>query len=259
LNDAAHQFGVLIAAHGGRDVDRRSNESIVCLAENVAALIGDVQVMAGFVSGVPTIGDAITGLAAQNVIVYPLFMADGYFGRTVLNRLVEEAKRGRQGGSITVLPPLGLDPALADLAVTKAESAATSLGMSPKQVTLVLLAHGSARSRASAIAAERVAINARAHGLFADVRVSFLDEAPSLKMAVAEIEGAIAVAGLFSGDGLHGGNDAKRLMMQLDRNDVIYVGNIGLYSGLEKLIAAAVTNAIGARGVFVQDFSFQEG
>jgi sirohydrochlorin ferrochelatase len=246
LNAVEHQFGALIAAHGGRVVDRRSNESIFCLAEKVAALIGDVQVGAGFISGVPTIGDAIAALAAQNVIVYPLFMADGYFGQTVLNRLVEEARRGRQGGSLIVLPPLGLDPALADLAVTKAASAATSLGMSPKQVTLVLLAHGSARSRASAMAAERTAINARAHGLFADVRVSFLDEAPSLEMAMSEIEGAIAVAGLFSGDGLHGGDDAKRLMAQLNRDDVIYVGNVGLFSGLEKLIAAAINNAIAA-------------
>lgn len=246
MNAVEHRFGALIAAHGGRDVDRRSNESIFCLAEKVAALIGDLQVGAGFISGVPTIGDAIAALAAHNVIVYPLVMADGYFGQTVLNRLVEEARRGRRGGSITVLPPLGLDPALADLAVTKSASAATSLGMSPKQVTLVLLAHGSACSSASAMAAERTAINARAHGLFADVRISFLDEAPSLEMAISEIEGAIAVAGLFSGDGLHGGDDAKRLMAQLNRDDVIYVGNVGLFSGLEKLIAAAINNAIAA-------------
>jgi sirohydrochlorin ferrochelatase len=246
LNAVEHRFGALIAAHGGRDVDRRSNKSIFCLAEKVAALIGDLQVEAGFISGVPTIGDAIAALDAQNVIVYPLFMADGYFGQTVLNRLVEEARRGRQGGSITVLPPLGLDPALADFAVTKSASAATSLGTSPKQVTLVLLAHGSACRRASAMAAERTAKNARAHGLFADVRISFLDEAPSLEMAMSEIEGAIAVAGLFSGDGLHGGDDAKRLMAQLNRDDVIYVGNVGLFSGLEKLIAAAINNAIAA-------------
>ena len=63
---------------------------------------------------------------------------------------------------------------------------------------------------------------------------------------MSEIEGAIAVAGLFSGDGLHGGDDAKRLMAQLNRDDVIYVGNVGLFSGLEKLIAAALNNAIAA-------------
>ncbi len=171
--------------------------------------------------------------------------AERWSHRAVYARIAKPA--GRQGGSIIVLPPLGLDPALADLAVTKAASAATSLGMSPEQVTLVLLAHGSARSRASAMAAERTAINARAHGgLFADVRVSFLDEAPSLEMAMSEIEGAIAVAGLFSGDGLHGGDDAKRLMAQLNRDDVIYVGNVGLFSGLKKLIAAAINNAIAA-------------
>ncbi len=35
-----------------------------------------------------------------------------------------------------------------------------------------------------------------------------------------------------------------RLMAQLGRKDVIYVGNVGTFPGLEKLIATAVDNAI---------------
>jgi sirohydrochlorin ferrochelatase len=108
----------------------------------------------------------------------------------------------------------------------------------------VLLAHGSRRSRNSASAAEQTASKARAHRLFADVRVSFLDEPPSLEKAVSEISGPVAIVGLFSGDGLHGGNDATRLMAQLDRKDAIYVGNVGSFPGLEKLIATAVDSAI---------------
>jgi hypothetical protein len=89
-----------------------------------------------------------------------------------------------------------------------------------------------------------VATRTRAHRLFADVRVSFLDEPPSLEIAVSKISGPVAVVGLFSGEGLHGGHDAMRLMAQLKRKDVIYVGNVGAFPGLEKLIATAVDNAI---------------
>lgn len=241
--DVSNRFGVLIAAHGGRDAGGHSNEVIFALADNVAALLGDVRVGVGFIGGNPALDAAIELLAVPDIIVYPLFMADGYFGSTVLNRLLEGAGRMRQG-SITILPPLGLDPALADLVVAEAASAVTLQGIPVDQVTLVLLAHGSRRSRSSASAAEQVTTKARAHRLFADVRVSFLDERPSLEKTVSEISGPVVVVGLFSGEGLHGGNDATRLMSQLGRKDAIYAGNVGTFPGLEKLIATAVDNAI---------------
>lgn len=244
--DSGRRFGLLIAAHGGRDAGGHSNESIFHLARDVAARIVGVQVGCGFINGVPTIADAIESLAAANTIVYPLFMAAGYFGDIVLNRLIEIEEQARQDHLITILPPLGLDPALADLVVANAASAAASHGVSVQQLTLVLLAHGSSRNPHSAIAAEQTAKNVRAHKLFDDVRVSFLDELPSLETTVSEIRGRIAIVGLFSGDGLHGGADARRLMAQLERNDVIYVGNVGLFSGLEKLIATAVNNEIAS-------------
>ena len=239
----AGRFGVLIAAHGGRDTGGHSNEGIFQLAGNVAALLGDVRVGVGFIGGNPALDAAVELLAVPDIILYPLFMADGYFGSTVLKRLLEGAGRMRQG-SITVLPPLGLDPAIADLVVAEAASAMTLQGMPMDQVTLVLLAHGSRRSRNSASAAEQVAANARAHRLFAGVRVSFLDEPPSLEKTVSEISGPVAVVGLFSGEGLHGGNDTMRLMSQLGRKDAIYVGNVGSLAGIEKLIATAVDTAI---------------
>lgn len=244
MNGATHQFGVLIAAHGGRHLDRHSNGSVIRLAQNVAARLSGVPVTIGYINGVPTIDAAIAALAAPHVIVYPLFMADGHFGQTVLHRLVETASEMWPGISITVLPPLGLDPALPDVVVGKAASAAATLGAPLQDMTLVLLAHGSTRGRASAAAAEWTAKNAHAHQLFADVRVAFLDEAPSLQAVAAEIKGPLVVVGLFSGDGLHGGGDAVRLMAQLDRQDAIYVGNAGLFSGLEKLISTAVNSAL---------------
>lgn len=241
-----HRVAVLIAAHGGRDGGGRSNESIFSLARKVSACTGNVRVGVGFINGVPSIGDAVAALAARDVVIYPFFMAAGHFGKTILNQLVEVARRERQGGSIVMLPPLGADPALADFIVAKAASAVTSLGLSPKKVTLVLLAHGSVRGDASAMAAKSIAKGAGALRAFADLKVSFIDEAPGLETTVSKVEGPVAVAGLFVADGLHGTDDAKRLMARIDRSDVIYVGNVGLYSGLEKLIAAAVINAIAA-------------
>ena len=146
-----------------------------------------------------------------------------------------------------MLPPLGLDPGLPDLLCDQAVACARDHGFAPENCTFVLLAHGSTRGRASAAAAGRTAEHALAHRLFADVRVAFLDEAPSLQTTVSDIKGPAAVAGLFTGDGLHGGGDAARLMAQLEHDDVIYVGNAGLFAGLENLISTAVNTALSAR------------
>ena len=69
-----------------------------------------------------------------------------------------------------------------------------------------------------------------------------MGHSPSLEKAVSEISGPVAVVSLFSGEGLHGGHDA--MMTQLRRKDVVYVGNVGSFPGLEKLIVTAVDNAI---------------
>jgi len=42
-----------------------------------------------------------------------------------------------------------------------------------------------------------------------------------------------------------------RLLVQLGRKDVIYVRNVGTFTGLEKLIATAVDNSIADQSMVV--------
>lgn len=231
--------GLLIAAHGERG-GARENRSVVRLVADLAGRDLATRIAYGLVKGAPTIDAALDDLVACEVVVYPLFLADGYLTRTALPSLLEASASRRQHRSITILPALGLDPALAELVAVRAAIAAQENRFSLEQTTLVLLAHGSSKSAASRVAAEKLASRARHRRPFYNVRVAFLDEPPSLGEVAREISGPIVVVGLFVGHGLHGADDASQLMTALRRNDAVFAGNIADFEELADLVAAAV-------------------
>lgn len=234
--------GLLIAAHGERGGARR-DESIVRLVEELAACNVASQVSYGLIKGEPSIGAVLNSLSACEIVVYPMFLADGYFARTVLPQLLKEFGSKREGVSVRVLPSLGLDPALADLVVVKAASAIQASGFSTERTTLVFLAHGSNKNMASRAATEDLANRARRCGLVHDVRVAFLDEPPSLIELASEVAGPIVVVGLFAGNGLHGADDMSRLIGALRRDDIIFAGNVTAFPELVELMVAAIKRA----------------
>jgi sirohydrochlorin ferrochelatase len=239
----SHRFGVLIAAHGERGLGA-NNESVSRLAAELVARKIAKKISFGFIKNTPTIETAVLALGpSDDVIVYPLFLSDGYFTRIVLARLLEEAEQRLGGCSIKTLPALGFDPGLAELIVIKAASAAQTRALAVKQTTLVLLAHGSSKLSASRAATERLAQLVRKHCPFNGVRVAFLEEPPFLGEIASEVAGPIVVVGLFSGNGLHGTRDVTQLMTALGRYDAVFAGNVGSFAELADLVTAAVNRA----------------
>jgi sirohydrochlorin ferrochelatase len=237
-------FGLLLAAHGERRTDA-DNAGIERLARSLAAQGVAAEIGFGFVKGLPTVDDAIGALLSRHVVVYPLFLSDGYFTRVALPRLVEQAKQRDATRTIAILPPLGLEPALADVIAEEAVAAAHSRASLPAETSIVLLAHGSKRDQASRTAAERLADCVRQRQCFYDARIALLEEAPSLADAIEGKSGPIIVVGLFAGEGLHGADDAKRLVAELKRDDVMLMGPVGTFAGIETVIVSAVTKHYG--------------
>ena len=231
----------MLAAHGERRANA-VNAGVARLAGNLAAAGVAKEVGFGFIKGSPSVDEAIRALSSCHVIVYPLFLAHGYFTRVALPRLIKQSKR--QDQIITVLAPLGLDPALGDLIVDEALDAARCHSILPEEVTVVLAAHGSRNDNASRIATERLADRVRGRRCFRDARIALLEEAPSLAEATADIRGPIIVIGLFAGEGVHGADDTKRLVEELGRNDIVLVRPIGTFVGVEGIITAAVTQQL---------------
>jgi sirohydrochlorin cobaltochelatase len=212
------------------------------LAAAVAARHVVDEVGIGFLKGAPAIGETMRAFSARRIVVYPLFLADGYFTRVRLAQVLDDARREGDGRLVQVLPPLGLDTGLADLVSARAIAARGPVG-GPAPINLILLAHGSSTDPASRTATECLAASIARRPGFRTVRCAFLDEPPSLGQATAGLPAPLMVFGLFAGDGMHGAEDVPRLLADLGRPDVAFAGTIASLDGIERLIATAVARA----------------
>ena len=242
LDARKRSVALLLAAHGERR-HGAANGSVTQLAATLRDCAIAQEVAVGFIKGAPTINQSVRSLLASNIVVFPLFLSDGYFTRVRLPQLLREALAADMASRIRVLAPLGLHPALAGLILDRLVAMARVRGVAPARAGVVLLAHGSRQDPASRTAGEQLAESVRQYSDFRAVRVALLEEAPSLSDVTCDMSGAVLVFGLFAGDGMHGAEDAPRLIGQLGRSDVHFAGTIASLDGIADLVARAVARA----------------
>jgi sirohydrochlorin ferrochelatase len=154
-------------------------------------------------------------------------MEDGYFTRVAVPRAL--------AGSGELTPPVGIHPGLAHLIAVRVERGLA--GRTPADV--VLIGHGSARTPG-----RRTVLHDHAERLrprFPAVRVALLEEAPGLPdvLAASPAGRAVAVVGIFAGEGGHVRDDLPRLMTAARvhlGDDLIDLGSIGDDAGMAGLI-----------------------
>lgn len=245
LSRSQAQSGLLLLAHGER-LDGQSNDDVTRLAADIASRNLAAETRVGFIAGTPQIAQALQTLTAGRILAYPLFMADGHFLRIAVNSLRTAAKAGYPRRAVTVMPPLGAETALANLVAAKAEAAACAQGLAPAETTLVLVAHGSKRNKASRRATETVAERLRALTPFAAVTSAYLDEPPALGEALESHPGPAVVVGMFVGHGLHARIDLPRLLASLPGRSIAFVGHVGGWREIADLVADGLQRALEA-------------
>lgn len=170
-----HRSGsALIVAHGQPSDPDGPEREMAAFAARVARHLPGWQIGSATLAGIGTLDAAVRRLGAP--LIFPFFMADGWFIRVNLPRRLAGA--GAEG--LTVLTPFGVLPETLALAGRVAADACTDTGWAPADTTLILAAHGSGVSRqpAEAATATRDAI-AAAHD-FSDIRLGFIEEQPYL-------------------------------------------------------------------------------
>jgi sirohydrochlorin ferrochelatase len=237
---------VLVVAHGERG-GAAINETVVRLAQGLAARHVANEVGCGFIKGHPTVCEALEALRSPEVLIYPLLLSDGYFASIVLPRLLREATSDRSSRLLRVLPAMGLDPGLSELVVAQASALAVARGLDLRQTTLLLLAHGSPRDPASERATKSVARAASRLARFASVHAAFLDQRPTLVDVAMATRGPAVIVGLFAGEGRHGADDVRKLMAALRRNDLFFAGNVVSFPWIANLVAAGIARASARR------------
>ncbi len=229
---------VILAAHGDR-AGATPNAALLRHRDHLASHHHFRSVSAGVLKGEPALEHAVaTALAsgAGRIAVYPFFMADGYFTGKVLPTRIAEAGAAE---ACRILPPLGLDSNLPALIHAEALAAAHTANYTPADSRLLLVGHGSELGPASANATRAAAERIAGFGGFAEVVTAFLEEPPFLDDQLAGTRLPTIVAGFFSGDGLHAGEDIPQAIRETGAN-AIYAGPIGGSPAIPGLIAETI-------------------
>lgn len=241
-NTANPPPAVLIVAHGERG-GAFSNAILRRHESAVRDAMPMLPVAAGVLSGEPsleTAAAAVAGCTAGPILIYPFFMAAGYFVNVKIPKRLDDAGLTRR---CRVLTPLGAAPRLPALIHARAEATARLLGVAAGSCRLLLVGHGSKVARASAEATEMVAARLRELGSFATVATAFLEEAPFLDDVVGSDDRPTVVVGFFNGDGLHAAEDVPEAITSFV-GPIAYTGPVGAFAEVSSLIADTISDAV---------------
>lgn len=242
MTQTPRKIAAVLASHGDR-AGASPNATLRAQTDAVRQRTSAHLVTSGVLKGDPTIEEAIAvakASGADEILVYPLFMADGYFVKKVLRERVDAETAGRTASRI--LMPLGLDPALPALLRDEALNSAAREGFAPAVSRLLIVGHGSKLGPASANATRAIASAVRAISTFAAIETAFLEEDPAVEHALAASNLPTIVSGFFFGDGLHAGEDVPEAIAETGAR-AVYTGPIGNAVALPALIAASIAAA----------------
>lgn len=205
------------------------------LARAVSTATG-VRVRGATLAAEGSLESALAGLEAP--VVFPHFMADGWFVSTNLQKRL--AKAGARNW--TTLSPLGLDPALPPLALARLASEMARADLPRGATTLVIAAHGSPSDPRPARATERFAARLDVDGMFGEVRVGYVDEAPALAEAV-NVEGPALVLPFFAARAGHVLIDLPEALQEASFEGPV-LPPIGTWDEIPDLIAQALVREV---------------
>lgn len=168
----------IIVAHGQPSDPGPQQKAIETLAASVAEISGR-RVIGATLAMPGALESAVS--SADAALVYPMFMAEGWFTGTELPRRLKKAG----ADSVLILRPFGVDPGLAAMCTGQIARKAAAMGWPAAGTTVLLIAHGSQRARGSARGTEAMA--ARLRGSFGRVVAGFIEEAPFLADAARDL------------------------------------------------------------------------
>jgi sirohydrochlorin ferrochelatase len=241
---ADHTAGrvALIVAHGAPSAPDGPSRVMRALGASVTALLPGWTVRGATLAAPGAIAAALEESPEMGrLLVYPHFMADGWFTTEELPR-----RLGACGaGGFDILPAFGLDSAVLQLCLRRAGEAILAGKYAPGEAALLLAAHGSpADPRPAAAAGAAVRFLARS-GLFREVRAGFIDEAPFLADAT-RIDGPAICLPFFAGRAGHVERDLPVALAEASFPGPV-LAPIGADAAVPGVIAAALAKYAARR------------
>ncbi len=221
----------VIVAHGSPADPLPQEEALAALAAQVEGRLSGWTVRGATLASPGSLAQALDGLARP--MIYPFFMAEGYFtGEVLPRRLREMHPDARQ------LPAFGSDPELPRLVSEAALAGARDAGLRPEATELLLAAHGSQVSPASRLATLKLAEILAAASPFRAVVTGFIEEAPFLTAAARGLGDAICLP-LFTLNAGHVVDDVPEALAEAGFTGRV-LRHIGAHRQAPGMIAAAL-------------------
>lgn len=173
----------VIVSHGQPGDPFPQQRAIETLARQVAKHDPGCEVVGATLAMPGSLADSCD----DDSLIYPMFMAEGWFTGSELPRRLTEAGASKA----RIARPFGTDPALPALVTANAAEAAIAEGWNPLETVLLLTAHGSQRSQASfTITSELAKLVAPD---FARVVTGFVEQEPFIADAAKGLGHAVSL------------------------------------------------------------------
>lgn len=163
------------------------------------------QVIEAFWKEEPSLRDALDLVRNPRAVVVPLFLAEGYFTRQVLPRELgfREFVPDRPA-EVFYAAPVGTHPEMDRLIVRRAREIVGRPTGPLDDFALVVIGHGTERSRTSGDTVYALTGRIRQQALFAEVDCGFLDEDPEIGEVIGRIRAPnLVLVPFFIAEGWH--------------------------------------------------------
>ncbi len=174
--------------------------------------------------------------AGGTPLIYPLFMTDGWFVRSVLPKRLGDVPAH-------ILPPLGVDPELVNLVTNALNVEMSRRAWAPCDTHLLVASHGSGRSPKSKEATETFVERLSERIGLAGLRTGYVEEAPFFKEIAQGNPDQTLCLPFFAAYGGHVKEDITEALSEADfKGDLL--NPIGTFATIPGLIANSLRSAM---------------
>jgi len=223
--------------------------------ESLRALGLADEITAGFWKEQPSFSRVLHTITSEDITLLPMFTAQGYFTREVIPGEMGFSPTPpliMVGGEVRMTKTLGEHPRVAEIIESRVRDAITHYGLSPEEVALVVVGHGTKNNPTSRAATESQAERLRGLTLAHEVVAVYLDDEPDIPSLYDSTSApVIVVIPYFLAAGSHttldvpgelGLSDGQTDALIRGRR-VIYTPPIGADGGLTDILLSLIADS----------------
>ncbi|UWQ92419.1 cobalamin biosynthesis protein CbiX [Rhodobacteraceae bacterium M382] len=224
----------ILVAHGQPSAPAPAEAALSQLTQQVQAELPHTRVLSATLA-MPGRLEQVCEQAGADALVYPCFMARGWFTNQVLPKRLA-------GRSTRTTDPLGSDPDLPAMVARFLQAEVEKRGWALPDTDLLLAAHGSARGNSAAEAAYGFAEALSAVADTTRITVGFVEQRPFVTDAAGKCGTQTMCLPFFAQQGDHVRNDITKALQDAGfAGDLLPV--VGLLPEIPALIAAGLRRA----------------